>query len=478
MNEQLYSDARINRNHNLDGQFFFAVKTTGIFCRPSCPSPTAKEENVTYYTRIFDAMEDGFRPCLRCRPDLHTDYCNKAIEGCDLVEDSLHLIYDGYLIGHTIADLADHLFTSERNLRKLFNDHLGIAPSKVAKYHRGLFARRLLLTSSMTVTDIAYASGFKSIRQFNDVFKALYQMSPTAMRQKSAHTLAPQTSGMIIPYSNDFSFETIIGFMKPRALTGIEIITDDRYTRTFRLQGTNGFFTVTNQPKKQQLLLTIYCDDVRVYMPLFQQVKRMFDLNTDFSLINKQLSSDPRLGKGMVHHRVPRLPVAYNPFEFVIRAILGQVVSVTFATTLAKRLVERSNVHTPDYFPTSLDYFFPTPEELLVVDLNDMGMTRTKIATIGVVITSLMEGDLSLSPHQHLDDFTKSFVKLKGIGDWTAHYVAMRALGLKDAFPYNDLGIIKALSTDAHKATNKEIKDQSKAWAPYRAYATMCLWNS
>ncbi len=477
MNEQLYSDARITRNHNLDGQFFFAVKTTGIFCRPSCPSPTAKEENVTYYTTIFAAMDDGFRPCLRCRPDLHTDYCNKAIEGGEIVKRTLHLIYDGYLINHSIADLADHLFTSERNLRKLFNDHLGIAPSKVAKYHRGLFARRLLLTSSMTVTDIAYASGFNSIRQFNDVFKALYQMSPSDMRQKSFHTVSPETSGISIPYSNDFSFETVIGFMKPRALVGIEIITDHSYTRTFRLQGANGFFTVTNQPEKQQLLLTIHCDDVRVYMPLFQQVKRMFDLNTAFSPINEQLSTDPQLKKGMVHHMVPRLPVAYNPFEFVIRAILGQVVSVTFATTLAKRLVERSHKATPDYFPDGLDYFFPMPDELQTIDLTDMGMTKTKIATIGLVIESLIDGTLNLSPHQSLGSFRDSFVQIKGIGDWTANYVAMRGLGLKDAFPYNDLGIIKALSTIDHKATNKEIKDRAKAWAPYRAYATMCLWN-
>ncbi len=370
MNEQLYSDARITRNHNLDGQFFFAVKTTGIFCRPSCPSPTAKEENVTYYTTIFAAMDDGFRPCLRCRPDLHTDYCNKAIEGGELVKRTLHLIYDGYLINHSIADLADHLFTSERNLRKLFNDHLGIAPSKVAKYHRGLFARRLLLTSSMTVTDIAYASGFNSIRQFNDVFKALYQMSPSDMRQKSFHTVSPETSGISIPYSNDFSFETVIGFMKPRALVGIEIITDHSYTRTFRLQGANGFFTVTNQPEKQQLLLTIHCDDVRVYMPLFQQVKRMFDLNTAFSPINEQLSTDPLLKKGMVHQMVPRLPVAYNPFEFVIRAILGQVVSVTFATTLACYKKNDLNYYVIPEIPyylgpiATIPYILPGSEEL------------------------------------------------------------------------------------------------------------------
>lgn len=476
MTLQHYRDARIHRNRNFDGQFYFAVRTTGIFCRPSCPSPTAKEKNVTYYTSIFTAMDDGYRPCLRCRPDIHADYSNKAIEGGDMVQRSLHLIFDGYLTNHNLSELANHLCSSERNLRKLFNDHLGIAPSKVAKYHRGLFARRLLLTSSMKVTDIAYAAGFKSIRQFNDVFKELFQMTPSVMRRSSAK-MSPPNSGMSIPYEDHFSFTSIIGFVKPRALTGIELITDNTYTRTFRHNETKGFFSVVDHPEDKCLTLTIDCEDVRVYMPIFQQVKKMFDLTTDFEPINQQLGNDPLLAKGMTHGMVPRLPVAYNPFEFVIRAILGQVVSVAFATTLAIRLVERSKQHTPDYFPEGLDYFFPTPEELQDIDLTDMGMTRTKLATIGLVIEALNKRTLSLRPHQNLAAFQKSFVQLKGIGDWTAHYVAMRGLGLKDAFPYNDLGIIKALSTPDHKATNKEIKDRAKAWAPYGAYATMCIWH-
>lgn len=476
MNRELYSQARIHRNRNFDGQFFFAVKTTGIFCRPSCPSPRAKEDHVSYYTSIFDAMDDGYRPCLRCRPDLHSDYCQKALEGGVLVEHALSLIYDGYLITHSLVDLAEHLYTSQRNLRQLFNDHLGLAPSKVVKYHRGLFARRLLLTSAMPITDIAYASGFSSIRQFNDVFKRLYHTSPSSLRS-SSKSLSPPQGGLLIPYDDNFSFSRIISFMQPRALSGVELINDHSYSRTFRINQTIGFFTVRDQPVDHHLLLSIHCDDVRVYMPIFQQVKRMFDLYTDFTPINNLLMTDPLLAKGMDLGRVPRLPVAYNPFEFVIRAILGQVVSVTFATTLAIRLVERSGQQTPDNFPGGLSYFFPTPEELQAVDLQDMGMTRTKIATIDLVIKALNNGTLSLSPHQSLEAFIKSFVQLKGIGDWTANYVAMRGLGLRDAFPYNDLAIIKALSTNGHKASNKEIKERAKAWSPYRAYATMCLWH-
>lgn len=477
MNQKLYSHARIERNRNFDGQFFFAVRTTGIFCRPSCPSPQAKEENVTYYTSMFEAMNHGYRPCLRCRPDLHCDYNHKALEGGALVEKALHLIYRGYMLNHTILDLAHHLYCSERTLRKLFQDHLGLSPSKVLKYHRGLFARRLILSSSMTMTDIAYASGFKSIRQFNDVFKDLYQQTPSQLRYatKEAHNLP--ITGLLIPYDADFSFETILSFMRPRALLGVERITDTSYSRTFRINGVGGYFTVTDQPLERQLHLSITCDDVRVTMPIFQQVKRMFDLYTDFGPIRTLLLRDPLLAKALVQGKVPRLPVAYNPFEFVVRAILGQVVSVAFATTLAIRLVQRSQLKTPDTFPDDLDYYFPTPEELQSVDLQDLGMTKTKIATIARVIEALREDRLSLEPHQNLDNFTKSFVQLKGIGDWTAHYVAMRGLGIRDAFPYNDLGIIKALSTDDHKASPKEIKDRAKNWAPYRAYATMCLWQ-
>ncbi len=176
--------ARVNKNKAYDGKFFFAVKTTGIFCRPSCPSPVAKEENVEYYETIFEPLENGFRPCLRCRPDIHVDYYNGNVDGAELVKKALDLIYDGFLIDKKISDLSKKLSVSERHLRKLFVENLGIPPVKIARYHKALFAKKLLVNSDMRITDIAFASGFGSIRQFNKVMKDVHGQAPTALRNK------------------------------------------------------------------------------------------------------------------------------------------------------------------------------------------------------------------------------------------------------------------------------------------------------
>ena len=474
MNISHYHEARILKNRHYDGHFFFAVKTTGIFCRPSCPSPIAKEENVVYYPTIFDALDHGYRPCLRCRPDIHTDYYSVGIDGGELVVQGLTMIYEGFLNNHSIPELSAALYVSPRYLRQLFMTHLGLPPIKVAKYHQCLFAKKLLLTTDLFITDIAYASGYRSIRQFNDAFKTLFKASPRAIRQQVSPAI---NQGIIIPYDDTFDFDSTIEFMGQRALTGVEQITKTTYTRTFRRGQHSGYFTVTNQPELQALSLVINTDDVRSYMPIYQQVRRMFDLNTDFAPINAALIKDPLLKEGMTNGMVPRIPLAFNPFEFVIRAILGQVVSVSFATTLAQRLVTRCDIQTPADFPDGLNYFFPTPEELGPIDLTELGMTRTKIATISHVIEALLTHRLDLDYRQSYDNFRNSFLPIKGIGDWTVNYVAMRALGMRDAFPYSDLAIIKAFSSIDHKASHAQIKAAAESWRPYRAYGTMCLWN-
>lgn len=471
-----FRTARLEKDKNYDGIFYVGVKTTGIFCRPSCPASSAKEENVIYYNKMVDALDHGFRPCLRCKPDIHTDY--QQLDGAELVEKALSLIYDGYLNDHTIKDLASHLFTSTRNLRAAFSTQLAMPPVKIAKYHKAIFAKRLVLNSDLRMTDIAFASGFKSIRQFNDVFKDIFKMAPSKIR-KEEKLITNADNGIIrIPYKEDFDFTSVISFMKPRALTGVELIDDLSYSRTFRIDNALGYFVVKDNPKNSCLELQVHSEDIRTLMPIYNRVKKMFDIDTDLNSIYQRLSSDNLLLKGMNDGLPPRLPVAYNAFEFVIRAILGQVVSVSFATTLAERLVNRSNISTPDEYPVGLDYYFPRPEELKEVDLSDMGMTKTKINTIALVIEALLNDQLSLSKAQLIEDFHKDFIKIKGIGDWTVQYVAMRGLGIKDAFPYNDLGVIKALSIDGDKPTNKEIRERASQWKPFRAYATLCLWAS
>ncbi len=473
-----YHIARTTKDKNFDGQFFFGVKTTGIFCRPSCPSPVAKEENVIYFDTMFDALHDGFRPCHRCRPDIEVEYYSGNIDGVNIVNTALEKIYDGFLNTHSVSELAEALFVSDRHLRKLFVENLGSSPIKIAKYHKSIFAKKLLLYSKMPITEVAFASGFRSIRQFNDVFKDLFSTTPSQYRKEVDSKW--DDSGVMtihVPYQKPFDYMQVLQFMKDRLIKGVEVVNGGQYSRTFCIDGIKGYFTVEDDPGDSFLILKIVSSDVRCCMALYNKVRKMFDIDTDISLISSQLSEDHRLAKGMRNMLAPRLPVAFDPFEFMIRAIVGQQISVSAATTLASRIVERGALETDDTYPSGLDYFFPDIEHFNTMSLEELGITKTRVDTIVRVVEKLLDQDLSLSYNQSYSKFHSDFSAIKGIGDWTVQYVAMRGLGMVDSFPSKDLGIIKALTIDNIKPKVGEIEEISKTWKPYRAYAALCLWN-
>ncbi|WP_432666475.1 AlkA N-terminal domain-containing protein [Wukongibacter baidiensis] len=478
MENTTFHTARITKDRNYDGKFFFGVKTTGIFCRPSCPSPIAKEKNVLYFDTMFDALEHGFRPCLRCRPDVNVEYYNGNVDGTKIVNSAVKMIYEGYLNYNSISDLAKEFFISDRHLRKLFVENLGIPPVKIAKYHKSLFARKLLFFSDLSVTDIAFASGFGSTRQFNHVFKEIFGVTPTMVRKGSKNLEEHQdNTTLLLKYKKPFDFKQILSFMKSRAIKGIEIVTENSYSRTFRTDNARGYFTVSDNPKKSSLELKINCDDIKCYMTIHNKVRRMFDLDTDFSVINERFAKDEILSKGMENGRVPRLPIAFDTFEFVIRAILGQQITVKAATTLAGRIAEKAGIKSAVHFPEGLDYFFPKPSELLTIDLDGLGITKTRQTTIKTVVNGVVDGLVSLDTNQPFEKFYNDFSSLKGIGDWTVNYVAMRGMGMVDSFPAKDLGVIKALTVGEKKPSQREIIEMAERWRPYRAYATLCLWN-
>ncbi len=477
MIKRLYQKARVARDQNFDGKFFFGVKTTGVFCRPSCPSPLANEDNVRYFETVFAALEQGYRPCLRCRPDINTEYYSKNIDGAAIVNSALKLIYDGYLSHNSVHNLAREFYISDRHLRKLFVENLGLPPIKIAKCHKALFAKKLLFFSDMNITSVAYAAGFGSVRQFNQVFKEIFGLTPSQARGTENRMSYQGKPTMLLKYNNPFNFEEILAYYRDRALEGVEVVTNSSYSRTFRTAGARGFFTVQNNVSKSALELSIYCDDIKSFMQVFNRVRLMFNLDTDFSPINQQLASDHILAPGMKNGQVPRLPVCYNSFELAIRAILGQQISFKAATTLAARLVKQVDVKTNDEFPEGLNYYFPKPAELEAVDLSTLGITQTRQKTIRNILHALQNNVFSLKANQSLSKFVKDIVQVKGIGDWTANYIAMRGLGMVDGFPASDLGVIKALSEDNKALSTKDIIKRAERWRPYRAYATLCLWN-
>jgi len=468
--------ARITKDKNFDGNFFSGVKTTSIFCRPSCPSPTAKEENVVYFNEIFEALEQHYRPCLRCRPDLNIDYYNGNISGTVIVNTALKMIYDGYLNYNSLKDLSKELMVSDRHLRGLFIENLGVPPIKIAKYHRALFAKKLLRFSDQSITDIAFASGFGSIRQFNQVFKDIFGTSPSSLKKEKGGGNTENTT-LLLPYQKPFNFSQVISFMQLHRIKGVEIVEENSYARTFRTRQAKGYFTVKNIPKKSALELTIQCDDIKCYMEIYNRVRRMFDLNTNFTHINEKFKRDAHLSRGMAGGHVPRLPVAFDPFEFSVRAILGQQISVKAASTLAARIAGKSDCKTGSNFPPGLDYFFPGPEEILKTDLGGLGITGTRQATIKNITQGLLDKKFSLNANQPFETFQQTFSAIRGIGEWTVQYVAMRGLGMVDSFPATDLGIIKALEKNGKRPPKKIILEMAEKWRPYRAYAALCLWN-
>lgn len=456
MDNNGYSIARINKDKHFDGKFIFAVSTTGIVCRPSCPSPIAKEENVTYYLTIYDAIAKGYRPCLRCQPDIYSECYTANLEGQKMLEDAMQMILDGYLDCHKISALASHFNLSER-------------------YFRKIFAKRLLINSNMPITRVALASGFGSIRQFNQVFGDVFKETPTEIRRNQRDAVGPGTT-MLLPYNQPIDFKSILKFMKLRMIKGVEVVDEDSYSRTFNIRGIRGYFVITNQEEKSALALEVYCEDMSVYREIYTKVRRMFDLDTEFEKVKIVLSRDPLLKDLIGNKSIPRLPIAFDAYEFLIRAILGQQITVKAATTLAARIALRADIII-DTHMEGLSHTFPSLDDVITMSLEELGITKTRIATIKAVNVALTNEVVSLSINQTHEKFYETFTSVKGIGDWTANYVAMRGLGMVDAFPAGDLGVIKAMNKKKEYKI-KDIMKLAEKWRPYRAYATLCLWQS
>lgn len=474
MNKQEYSRARKNKDKNYDGKFFFAVKTTGIFCRPSCPAPTANEENVVYFDNIFGPISEGFVPCKRCRPDITVDFYEGNPAQNKNVSDALKLIYAGYLNDHKEAELAARFGLSERHLRKLFTDHAFTSPNKVAIYARALFAKKLVLESSLSMTDVAFAAGYGSVRRFNTDFKTIFG-SPPSMFRNSHDKIPAGKFTFKVGYDEPFDFKRMLEFMRPRLIPGVESIINGTYYRSFGNQKKNGIFSVSDQPNESCLKVNIWSDDLGAGMLINSAVRRMFDIECDIDNIIKFLKQTPILRTLPIGKLISRIPKAFSVYEFIIRAIIGQQISVKGATTIAGRIVKLANLITGN---EKASFLFPTPDQMMGLDLDGIGLTKKRQETIHRVTEAIITENLSLDRFQSFEEFHDSFCMITGIGDWTAQYVGMRAMGYADCFPTTDLGIKKAMINLGVADKKKEFEKASDNWRPFRSYAAFCLWNS
>ncbi|MBI2214331.1 MAG: DNA-3-methyladenine glycosylase 2 family protein [Acidobacteria bacterium] len=467
--------AMLSRDRRFDGRFFTGVRTTGIYCRPVCPARAPRRENATYFPCAAAAEEAGFRPCLRCRPE--TAPGTPAWDGSSTtVARALRLIDDGALDEGGIDALAGRLGVSSRHLRRLFDDHLGASPISVALTRRLHFARRLLRETALPMTEVAFSAGFSSLRRFNDAALKAWRIAPTAVRRREP-SRARGAIELTLGYREPFDWPAILAFLRARAIAGIEVIEGDVYRRSIRFGGTSGVVEVRPSGSAPALCLSAPIEFARDLGAIVRQTRRLFDLDADPAAIGDALIRDPRLARLVRKRPGLRVPGAWDPFELAIRAILGQQVSVKGASTLAARLVRALGPAVESGDPR-LDRVFPSASHVAKAGLEGVGLTSSRAATIRRFAEAVASGALRLESGGSLEEAVDAMTSIEGIGPWTAHYIAMRALGEPDAFPASDLGIRKALADNGTLPSERRVVERAEPWRPWRAYASMWLWGS
>jgi AraC family transcriptional regulator, regulatory protein of adaptative response / DNA-3-methyladenine glycosylase II len=480
--------AMASRDRRFEGRFFVAVRTTKIYCRPGCPARVPLRKNVSFYSCAAAAEEAGYRPCARCRPDASPD-TSVWLGTSATVRRALRLIADEGLGDDGVDALADRLGIGARHLRRLFSQHVGASPLAVAHTRRLHFARKLLDETPLPVSDVAFASGFSSVRRFNDAVRHTFRRSPTELRRvRASRPGHDETRALMlrIPFSPPYDFDQVLAFLGARAIPGVELVDAFSYGRTFRTSAGPATLRVTrggaDEPSAfRGLVLSLWGADSRELFSITERVRRLFDVAVDPQAIRAHLGSDPLLRRLVRARPGLRVPGAWDGFEVGVRAILGQQVSVAGATTLAGRLVDRFGERIQsDALPTehreTLTHLFPTPGVLAEARVEACGLPGARAKAIRSFARAVASGELVLGGHAHLDDAVAALVELPGIGLWTAHYIAMRALREPDALPAADL-ILRRAIVPGQSLTAKQVEQRAETWRPWRAYAVMHLWT-
>jgi len=488
------------RDPRFDGRFYTAVTTTGIFCRPSCPARTPKTTNVRFYRHAAAASDAGFRPCRRCRPELapgHPEWNRRS----DLTGRALKLIEGGTVDRIGVSGLAAQLGVSERHLRRELQSSVGTGPLPLARARRLWLARLLLDQTSLPITEVAFAAGFSSVRQFNDSMRKAFDAPPSALRRRVGTDPTATTVTLQLPARGPLRWSALHAFLAARAIPGLESASENGFRRQvdggwIELSGPlvaaptanavgsgagNSGVSGAEVPGSRvtgseaatvdegaTLTLTCALDQLSALAELLPIVRRVADLDTDLEPIEAHLGADPTLAQRLQQTPLARLPGAFDPFEIAIRAVVGQQISVAGARTLLGRLVEMTSNG-----PTGTRCGFPSAEQVAESSLDELGMPGRRRATILGLARAVADGQLELGPHVDPDQARHDLQALPGIGPWTAGYVVMRALSDPDGWPVGDLALRRSLGCSA-----RELEQRAATWSPWRAYAALTLWRS
>ncbi|WP_421783284.1 DNA-3-methyladenine glycosylase 2 family protein [Kiloniella litopenaei] len=451
LDSKICQKARLSRDPRFDGKFFTAVKTTGIYCRTICPVYPPKEKNVLYFPTAIEAANAGFRPCLRCRPDSAPG--SPAWKGTNATLDrAIRLIDEGALQDGSLGKLADRLGITDRYLRRLFDKELGISPKSYALYQQCLFAKQLLHQTNLPIIQVAFASGFKSLRRFNDCFKTHLKLTPSQVRKKG------QTASNILQlnlyYRPPYDWQSMQSFLAKRAIGKLEWCDESSYGRTFSWLGSQGYFTARHDSLKNRFIVTISLDDLSHLKAVVANIRRILDMNVDIQAIESDIEDCIRplfpLKSGL------RLPGIWSSFEAGVRAILGQQISVAAAHELVRILVEELGDSMED------NKVFPSPERLAESDLGFLKIPMSRKQTLRNLAQHYLD-------HKSPDDLS-AWQTLSGIGPWTIGYVRMRGQSDPDVYLDSDLGVKNALKQYTTPINADMV-------APWRSYLTLQLWN-
>ena len=458
-----------SRDARFDGWFYIAVRTTGIYCRPSCPAITPKRSNVEFHRSAAAAQQLGFRACKRCRPDASPGSPEWDLRG-DLVARAMRLIADGIVDREGVAGLSEHLGYSSRHLNRLLTDELGAGPLALARAQRAQTARILIETTDLSMTDIAFAAGFGSVRQFNDTVREVFATAPSDLRQRAGKGRVGAEAGAVsvrLAVRGPFAGRQLFEHLGARAVPGVELWDGEAYHRALDLP--NGHGTVIARPADDHVQATFRLTDWRDLAPAVGRMRRVLDLDADPVAIDEVLGDDPQLAPLVTATPGLRAAGSVDPYETLIRAIVGQQVSVAGARTVTGRVAEAiAEPLTIDH--PGLTHVFPSMQRLADASPEVFAMPTARAATLQRVGTAVVDGDLVLDTGVDRGRVIEQLVALKGIGSWTAQYVVMRGLGDPDVFLDTDLGV-------RHTLTALDLSpDAAERWRPWRTYAMHHLW--
>lgn len=484
--DQCYQ-AILSCDRRFDGVFFVGVSSTGIYCRSVCTVKAPMRKNCAFYPSAAAAEQANYRPCLRCRPELAPGQA-KIDAVSRLATAAASRIESGALTQQSVGALAIELGISDRHLRRVLKQEFGVSPIQLAQTQRLLLAKRLLSDTQLSVADIAFASGFSSVRRLNALFQKRYRLQPSALRSTAGKTTGKTTESpqdrlyCELAYRPPFDWQGLLNFLKRRAVTGVETIAGDRYQRTVRLGQYQGYIQVACLPKKNTLTVVLSAGLIPVILPVLTRVKALFDLAADplpiakqLKGLNGQLNNAEQACLGDTYSGI-RVPGAFNGFEVAVRTVLGQQISIQAASTLMARLVNAVGDTIETSIP-GLTHLTPTPaqiEALPLEDLRALGILPSRGKTLLTLAHAVTYDNLQLHNHADINATVAALKALPGIGDWSAQYMAMRVLAYPDAFPAGDLGLRHALNVEK----SAQVLKIAEAWRPWRAYAAISLWQS